>query len=138
MAYKDSPARKEYMAKYNQTYHQRHYYGENAEKIRERVRQRRITHPDKVKSSELKTHYGITLEEYTELLTTQNGVCAICHNPEVGIVNGKPRALAVDHDHDSDKVRGLLCGRCNSALGLLEEDINRLQSMIAYIEKHNA
>lgn len=65
----------------------------------------------------LKPRYGITIEEYDTMLAAQAGVCAICkQNPP----NGRILKLAVDHDHATGEVRGLLCQRCNMALHFLE------------------
>lgn len=61
--------------------------------------------------------YGITVQDYDRMLTRQRGVCAICLKPE------KNRMLAVDHDHDTGRVRGLLCTTCNNALGWLERNM---------------
>lgn len=81
----------------------------------------------------LKSKYGVSLEEYAEKLTAQNGVCAICTNPETSLRRGTIKSLDVDHNHDSGQVRGLLCSACNAALGLLQEDKERLQAMINYL-----
>ena len=62
----------------------------------------------------IKGLYGITVEEYWELYEAQGGRCAIC-----GIANGTTRRLAVDHDHQTDEVRGLLCGPDNIMIGRL-------------------
>jgi hypothetical protein len=69
----------------------------------------------------------------------QCGVCACCGNAETRI---EPRSktgaimnLCVDHDHDTGYVRGLLCGECNKALGILQEDVRRIQLLLAYAEK---
>lgn len=64
----------------------------------------------------LRKRYGLTPEEYDELLGRQNRVCAICGNPEAN------RNMAVDHDHETGKVRGILCGPCNRKLGVLENE----------------
>lgn len=58
--------------------------------------------------------YGLSWEEYLLLLEGQDGVCAICHQPS-------DRELHVDHDHLTGRVRGLLCGRCNTGLGFYEK-----------------
>lgn len=79
--------------------------------------------------------YGLTPEQYTEMLESQNGVCAICGDPPAG-GNTSMSRLHVDHDHDTGKNRALLCGRCNTGLGQLREDVRILKNMIAYIEKH--
>lgn len=85
----------------------------------------------------LKRYYGIDLAKYQEMLLAQNGVCAICFKPETSVVNGKIKPLAVDHCHDSEKIRGLLCARCNQAVGLFGEDVNVLSSAIDYLRKHS-
>ena len=82
---------------------------------------------------------GWTLEEYEQEYLRQDGCCAICKNPEVVIDhrNGAPRLLAADHNHKTGKRRGLLCYKCNSALGFLGEDIERIISMLDYVVKYN-
>jgi hypothetical protein len=77
------------------------------------------------KNSVLKREYGLSLEEYSDLLAHQQNVCAICKNPTV-----KRRYLSVDHDHKTKKVRGLLCQRCNSALGLFGDNIEYLKRAV--------
>lgn len=64
----------------------------------------------KQKDKYLQKKYGISLKEYRLILRQQNGKCAICRHPP------KTRALNVDHDHKTGKVRGLLCYRCNKLL----------------------
>lgn len=78
--------------------------------------------------------YGISLEEYDELLKSQSGVCAICGEPEWVTQYGKLRMLCVDHDHLSGKVRGLLCSNCNRAIGLLNDDVDTLKKAIHYLQ----
>lgn len=65
--------------------------------------------------SELKRRFGITPEQYDEMLAEQEGVCAICGKEQGG------RTLAVDHDHSTGEVRGLLCTTCNVHLAWLED-----------------
>jgi hypothetical protein len=64
----------------------------------------------------LKGRYNITPEQYDEILASQGGVCAICED-----VCKTGRRLAVDHDHETGRVRGLLCANCNIAIGKLQE-----------------
>ncbi len=70
------------------------------------------------------------------MFSRQNGGCAICGQPETVRRKGNLIRLAVDHDHRTGKIRELVCGKCNKALGFLDEDENRCRSMIAYIRKH--
>lgn len=79
--------------------------------------------------------YNITLEEYNALNTTQNGLCAICFESEIYYRN---KVLCVDHDHKTGEIRGLLCNRCNRALGLLKEEKQILLNAIKYLEKHES
>lgn len=78
--------------------------------------------------------YGLTKEAYLNLVNQQNNKCAICKNSET---NKYKKYLSVDHCHATSKVRGLLCSRCNLALGMIDEDVERLKNMIKYIKKHN-
>jgi hypothetical protein len=68
------------------------------------------------RDEQLLLKFGITQAEYDVLLKKQNGVCAICHQEETAIRKGQSFALAVDHDHQSNLIRGLLCVRCNVAV----------------------
>lgn len=72
--------------------------------------------------------YGITVEEYDRLLHQQQGGCARC-----GAVPRNGLRLAVDHNHESGRVRGLLCGPCNTYLGRLEANLAMLQADLIYI-----
>jgi hypothetical protein len=76
----------------------------------------------------LKRHYNLTPEQYEELLQSQNMVCAICHKTDT-------TRLAVDHDHFTGHVRGLLCGICNRGLGNFKDDTELLQKAIQYLNK---
>lgn len=81
------------------------------------------------KNTALLRDFGITLEQYGDLLESQNGVCAIC-----GSVERSGKRLAVDHGHKSGRIRGLLCGNCNRAIGLLKDDIELLHKAIRHLE----
>lgn len=72
--------------------------------------------------------YGITLEEFEKMRRQQRWRCAICKERKL--------KLCVDHDHPTGKVRGLLCLRCNRALGLFHDDAARLQNAVAYVRNH--
>lgn len=81
--------------------------------------------------------YGITDAEYTKLLIEQGGVCAVCRQPETRRMGpaGGTRPLAVDHDHETGEIRGLLCSRCNAALGFLNDDPALVEAALGYITK---
>lgn len=102
------------------------YHAANAEKIRARVRKWREDNPEWAlalhREGHLRRNFGLTSDDYNAMLEEQNGVCAICQQPETAKqrLSDEPRLLAVDHDHTTGAVRGLLCSRCNRALGIYE------------------
>lgn len=79
----------------------------------------------------LNKKFGLTKEEYQAKEQAQNYVCAICSNK-------CSRALAVDHDHSTGKIRGLLCSGCNRGIGYLKDDISILKKAIAYLEQFSS
>lgn len=79
--------------------------------------------------------YGLTPEEYQKLLIGQGGVCAICGQEETATIKGVVRRLAVDHDHQTDEVRGLLCYMCNSALGHFGDNPDLLRRALNYLTR---
>lgn len=83
----------------------------------------------KTKSYWLKHEYGITLEEYNQLLLAQNNACAICKRTEPTGYNWH-----VDHCHTKGSIRGLLCSKCNQGLGLFEDNLAVLKEAIKYLE----
>jgi hypothetical protein len=77
--------------------------------------------------------YRLTLEQFDAMVKKQNGLCAICGLAPLG--RGRTDFLVVDHCHDTGRVRALLCGKCNSALGLVDENPETLRAMRAYLKK---
>jgi hypothetical protein len=75
--------------------------------------------------------YGIGQAEFDALLQSQGGRCAICR----GGPNGPGKRLHVDHCHSGNGVRGLLCGKCNTAIGLLDDDPDRAEAVAAYLRR---
>lgn len=75
--------------------------------------------------------YGMTSADYDQLLAVQGGSCAICRATEPG---GQSGYFHIDHCHQSKKVRGLLCTRCNMGLGLFRDDSERLLAAVAYLK----
>jgi hypothetical protein len=86
----------------------------------------------------LAKNYGLTVAEYDALLRSQGGVCAVCGKgePNAHGRTGKQFALAVDHCHGTGKVRGLLCQKCNRAIGLLGDDPVLMRRAISYLLRH--
>ena len=74
--------------------------------------------------------YGIGFDEYNEMFKEQGGECAICKTHQ----NELDKPLYIDHDHDTGDVRGLLCMKCNTALGLLQDDVISLQRAAEYLD----
>lgn len=78
--------------------------------------------------------FGITPDQYQEMLDSQNGVCAICEGPERSTdKKGSIKALAVDHDHATGAMRGLLCANCNKGIGNLGDNVDTLIAAAAYL-----
>jgi hypothetical protein len=109
---------------------------ERAEYMRQWLRASRAANPDYFKDKDLKKLYGVTLDWYKEQEAKQSGVCAICSQPETTVIHGKQVSLAVDHCHDTGKVRGLLCVSCNRGIGMLKHNRDLLQKAIAYLETY--
>jgi Recombination endonuclease VII len=93
--------------------------------------------PEKAKSSRrntnLKRLYRITLKDYEKMLQDQQGTCAICKTTDPG---GAGKKFVVDHCHSTDKVRALLCGKCNCAIGLLNEDPLLFDAAKQYLQNY--
>lgn len=87
----------------------------------------------KSRENDLKRNYGLTIQEYHALLRKQNGKCDICGSTDPG---KNKKYFPVDHCHLTGKVRGLLCGKCNCALGLLNDDLILLEKATDYLRKH--
>lgn len=84
---------------------------------------------DKVRYQLLEEKYGITKSQYIAKFTEQGGVCAICHHPP-----DSDKLLDVDHCHRTNKLRGLLCRKCNQGVGYFNDDIELLERVIEYLE----
>ena len=114
-------------------------YIKNSHKIKIQKQRYRENFPHTIKNIKLEYYYGITIKQFNSLLKKQNSKCAICDKKETSRnrENGTVRSLAVDHDHNSNKVRGLLCGQCNRDLGIYEK-CKMNPSFNKYLEKFNA
>lgn len=153
MPYKDPERAKENRKQYREKHleelnaNHRKYYQEHKDELRAYQKQYKIDHPEEYKARnkiytrnhrgiKLSERYGITEEEYNELHTKQGGVCAICGKPETMKQKGTLKHLAVDHDHETGKIRGLLCTKCNASIGQMYEDPILLRKAADYIEYH--
>jgi hypothetical protein len=127
--------RKRIKHKYNSTHkeklkeYSKKYRDKNRDKLNAKDHERYYSDLKKVKERGLLYKYGITLKDYNDIYDAQEGKCAICgiHQSELKL------PLGVDHDHITGKIRGLLCRKCNWAIGLLEEDYYRILKCMSYL-----
>ena len=116
----------------------REYHRENrAERNAGRSARFHADHPDQRHARKL-AKYGLSPEDYAAHLIAQSGVCAICLKPETMLrphTTGIADRLSVDHCHATGVVRGLLCSRCNVAVGMLGDDPVRLRAAASYLER---
>ena len=111
------------------------------EKRREAVRRWHATHPEesfaRYRKAHLQYNFGLTVDAYTAMLENQDNKCAICKKEET-FRNGTGNivSLAVDHDHETGKVRGLLCKDCNQSIGKFNDDPELLYSAYQYLSIH--
>lgn len=83
----------------------------------EKVRQWNKDNPRKRRQTRFKCSYGLSYEDWQEMWDNQDGKCAICAEPFKN-----PSSANVDHNHETDKIRGLLCQKCNLGLGLFNDN----------------
>lgn len=86
------------------------------------------------RKAHLKRTYGITLEDYNKMAETQDHKCMICGGTEM---NYRNKVLCVDHNHETGKIRGLLCGLCNSGIGKFKENEQLLLNAIKYLQQYD-
>ena len=89
-----------------------------------------------MRSANLKRNYGLTVEEYEEILRAQDNRCALCGSDEPGGTRVN-RHFHVDHCHETGATRGLLCQRCNTGLGLLGDNLSGLMQAVRYLHTAN-
>lgn len=106
--------------------------------MREWQRNARANNADSYKNADLKKLYGVDLEWYNAQLEQQNGKCFICNRPEKAKIRNKTLSLAVDHCHNTGKVRKLLCRACNNAIGAFNHDPSILRRAADYLETHTS
>ena len=91
-----------------------------------------LTGKESLKFSQIKWKYNISKSQWDELYNNQNGCCAICKKSDKEI----KQELFVDHCHNTDEVRGLLCNSCNAFIGYSNEDVELLKKLFIYIKEH--
>lgn len=109
------------------------YREKNRLKIRARSKKWYLENIPKARNRHLLDKYDLSLDQYNELLKSQNNMCAICSRLKP---NQTTNNLHVDHCHKTGKIRGLLCDKCNRGLGFFSEDISLFQKAIEYVKKH--
>lgn len=109
------------------------YRTANREKTLMANKKWRNANPKKDIKRHLMAHYNMTVDEYNFMFESQQGKCAICgqHQSEL------TKALFVDHNHETGKIRGLLCSKCNAGIGFFHDDIALLNIAIEYLEKND-
>ena len=117
---------KEKVSGYKKLYREKH-----SEEIKKYAKEHKEANPEYYRNYMLVYRFGITLEDYNNMFNIQKGCCAVCgkHQSELN------RILAVDHDHDTGKVRGLLCMSCNTSIGKLGDSIESIEKVLSYLKK---
>lgn len=105
--------------------------GKNPDYSARKHRERRLLHIERYRDYDRKKKYGLNRGEYAEMLAAQDGKCALC-----GTANQGPRAFDVDHCHETNRIRGLLCGKCNTGLGQFNHDVSTLELAISYLKSN--
>ena len=123
--------KQEYKREYQRKYRQAHM-----ETSRKHSREWGRKNPDCAHKHKLKYRYGMTIEEYNLKLKEQNNVCDICKCAEVAAYRSKSsQRLSVDHNHKTGENRGLLCDRCNRAIGSFRDNTKTIKSALKYLQK---
>ena len=100
---------------------------------------RQEANPGAERSRELRRRFGLSVEDYERMLKESGNVCAVCKQPETATTAqaGTIRRLAIDHNHTTGQLRGLLCFRCNSVVGKIEERLDLLDAIRDYLIRWN-
>jgi hypothetical protein len=117
--------------------YQKKYHAANREERNEYMKQyhaaNKEEHNKRCRNTDLKRKFGITQEQYSLIFDTQNGCCKICGKHR----DTFKRTLAVDHNHTTGKIRGLLCTDCNQGLGFFKDNIEILTEAINYLKNND-
>lgn len=110
----------------------RDYYSSNKDECLQRTKDWKKSRPNYKKELKLQK-FGLTLEDYDNILIDQNNKCPICKNIFTKEFLRRPN---IDHCHKTNKFRAILCHKCNTALGLFDDNIDSLREAILYLEKY--
>lgn len=116
------------------------YHKKNRDRILEFQKTYYQEHKEETKIKNQRNHfkrkYGITIDEYNLMFDKQNGLCLICGESEnkIGMGTDRTQMLSVDHNHETNEIRGLLCHSCNLALGNFKDKIENLENAIRYLK----
>jgi hypothetical protein len=128
----DPDAKRDYLRKWREANpdYQKEYYkklkAENPEKLNARAKLYYSNNRDRQRQWRMKKKYGMEKEEFDRYLLEQGGRCAVCQGQD---------KLCVDHDHETLDVRGLLCGNCNTGIGMLGDSIDGLERALKYMRQ---
>lgn len=86
--------------------------------------------------SVLKAVYGLSAHRWAKLMRAQKGRCAICGKKETSVVKGGLASLSVDHNHRTGRIRGLLCRKCNTGLGMFKDSVKTMKAAITYLRRN--
>jgi hypothetical protein len=142
--YKTDPefkkSRLEYAKKYGKQHREKIRQRKQTEKYKLKIKRYNNMRREKVREFQLMSKYNMTLDDYNKFLEQQNGVCAICKEEEKTTDKWKSsfRRLRVDHSPKTGKVRGLLCHKCNVALGLFKDDSTLLLKAFNYLAQNGS
>ena len=141
---KEAISKKKYFIKHKDAIYERtrKWRNRNHDKIVQYRKTYATKNPLKVQEKNFRTKIfflrklDLTFEQFNDLLVLQKGLCAICDKPESSVhQSGTKRLLSIDHDHDTNKVRGLLCKKCNTAIGMLGDDPKLVMRAYEYLIK---
>lgn len=114
--------------------YQKEYQKNYREKNKEEIKSKRKNDKEYNINARLKNKYSLTVNEVIEILQSQDNKCS---NKQCGKDLPFPdRATHIDHNHETGKIRGILCHNCNVAAGFLKDDIKIIRGLADYLESH--
>lgn len=150
--YKNKPDYKEKAREYSKKYRKenlkqcqeaaKRYREKNKQIIKEKYSESRKKYREQnvqsITIGKIRWQFNISSQKAEELYFKKlDGICEICGQKETLTRNNKIRKLSIDHNHQTNKIRGLLCSKCNTLLGRAEDSIQILKQAIEYLEKYN-